>query len=152
MIRAEKIQHRGQTRLKVDFAYNPGLIRQIRQIDGARWSKTYKAWHLPWGETAIKAVQDMFPGVEIKEDSVSDVNLDVFEKKMFLRMPVNDKDIEFVKSIKFSRWVKSKRHWEITNFGSNLTKLRQHFGRRMLVTDRQDEALTAAIDNMTQPG
>ncbi|MFP4664931.1 MAG: site-specific tyrosine recombinase/integron integrase [Bacteroidales bacterium] len=150
MIRAEKIQHRGETRLKVDFAYNQGLIRQIRQIDGARWSKTYKAWHLPWSESAIKAVQDIFPGIEIEKDSVADVHLDIFEKKMFLRMPVNEKDIEFVKSIKFSRWVKSKQHWEITNFGSNLTKLRQHFGRRMQEKYREDAALARAVSDQEQ--
>jgi integrase/recombinase XerD len=150
MIRAEKIQHRGQTRLKVDFAYNPGLIRQIRQIDGARWSKTHKAWHVPYCESSFMALQAIFPGIETENHMVEDVNLDVFEKKMVLRMPVNEADIEFVKSIKFSRWVKGKRHWEITNYGDNLNKLIKHFGNRMLVTDRQNEALASSKKSREQ--
>ncbi|MGM0626471.1 MAG: phage integrase N-terminal SAM-like domain-containing protein, partial [Bacteroidota bacterium] len=150
MIKTEKIQHRGEERLKVVFAYDRDKIRQIRQVDGSRWSQTHKAWHLPYCERVFKALQNIFPGIEIEKDIVQDVTIEIFEKKMFLRMPVNEADIKFVKTIKFSRWIKSKKHWEITNYGDNLNKLRQHFGKRMQEEDRQDEALAVAVKNMGQ--
>ncbi|MGC9331475.1 MAG: site-specific tyrosine recombinase/integron integrase [Bacteroidales bacterium] len=151
MIRTEKIHHRGESRLKLMFAYDRDLIRQIKQIDGARWSQTHRAWHVPYCAQAFKDLRSLFPGIEIAKNSAPDVDLEVFEKKMILRMPINEADIEFVKSINFSRWVKSKNHWEITNYGDNLKKLRRHFGARLQENDRQDETLERTIGNMSHP-
>src|SRR6056297_769666 len=115
MAGTEKILHRGERRLKVIFAYDTVLISKIKQIDGARWSQTHKAWHLPYCESAFKDLRKIFPGIKIADDTAPHVHLEILEKKMFLRMPVNEADIEFVKTIQFSKWVKSKNHWEITN-------------------------------------
>jgi len=40
MIQTSKINHLGEDRLKLVFAYNDFVINMIKHIDGAVWSKT----------------------------------------------------------------------------------------------------------------
>ena len=47
MVKLSKILHREETRIKVDCPYNQEHIALLRQMEGAKWSQTYKAWHLP---------------------------------------------------------------------------------------------------------
>jgi hypothetical protein len=63
MIQTEKILHRGEGRLKVNFAYDRDLIRKIKHIDGARWSQTHKAWQ--WA-TSQRIAESAFAGCGFK--------------------------------------------------------------------------------------
>ncbi len=65
MINALKITHHGEDRIKVDFPHNQQLALKIRQIAGAKWSRTHKAWHIPYSQTAFDALQILFPSIEI---------------------------------------------------------------------------------------
>lgn len=44
---AKIITHRGSKRIAVYFEKNTELIARIKKIDGARWSQSLVAWHLP---------------------------------------------------------------------------------------------------------
>jgi len=44
---AKTIKHHGESRVAVYFEKNADLIARIKQIEGARWSQTLMAWHLP---------------------------------------------------------------------------------------------------------
>ncbi len=44
---AKIITHRGTKRIAVYFEKNADLIARIKEIDGARWSQSLVAWHLP---------------------------------------------------------------------------------------------------------
>jgi integrase/recombinase XerD len=44
---AKIITHRGSKRIAVYFEKNAELIARIKQIEGARWSQSLVAWHLP---------------------------------------------------------------------------------------------------------
>jgi integrase/recombinase XerD len=44
---AKLIKHKSVSRIAVTFEKNTVLINRIKQFDGARWSQTLKAWHLP---------------------------------------------------------------------------------------------------------
>ncbi len=44
---AKTITHRGSKRIVVYFEKNAALIARIKEIDGARWSQSLMAWHLP---------------------------------------------------------------------------------------------------------
>ncbi len=44
---AKIITHRGSKRIAVYFEKNAEWIARIKQIDGARWSQSLVAWHLP---------------------------------------------------------------------------------------------------------
>ncbi len=44
---AKIITHKGSKRIAVYFEKNIALIARIKEIDGARWSQSLVAWHLP---------------------------------------------------------------------------------------------------------
>lgn len=44
---AKTITHKGSKRIAVYFDKNQELIARIKKIEGARWSQTLLAWHLP---------------------------------------------------------------------------------------------------------
>lgn len=44
---AKTITHKKEKRIAVYFEKNAALIARIKEIDGARWSQTLRAWHLP---------------------------------------------------------------------------------------------------------
>jgi integrase/recombinase XerD len=44
---AKVIKHKGENRIAVYFEKNADLIARIKKIDGARWSQTLMAWHIP---------------------------------------------------------------------------------------------------------
>ncbi|MBX9807650.1 MAG: site-specific integrase [Flavobacteriaceae bacterium] len=45
--RAKTITHKGSKRIAVYFEKNAEWIARIKEIDGARWSQSLVAWHLP---------------------------------------------------------------------------------------------------------
>ena len=45
--KAKIITHKGSKRIAVYFEKNADLIARIKKIDGARWSQSLIAWHLP---------------------------------------------------------------------------------------------------------
>ena len=44
---AKIISHKGNKRIAVYFEKNADLIARIKEIDGARWSQSLIAWHVP---------------------------------------------------------------------------------------------------------
>lgn len=44
----EKVLHKGERRLKVIFRYNNDILRQLKEINGTRWSRTMDCWHIPF--------------------------------------------------------------------------------------------------------
>lgn len=71
MINCSKILHRDQTRIKVDFPYNQQLVVLLRQIEDARWSRTHKAWHIPYNTVSFQKLKLLFPELIITESEKS---------------------------------------------------------------------------------
>jgi site-specific recombinase XerD len=62
------LKHRNERRIALRFNYNSELIGQVKQIKGARWSRTLKCWHIPYDpgyKTILKAI---FSGIAVAED------------------------------------------------------------------------------------
>ncbi len=159
MIKATKIIHREEPRIKVNFPYNQVFIQMLRQIEDAKWSRTHKAWHIPYSKTAFVQLKALFPDLEIetaniKEDktpvevpktvektivnhtevilpTISSVTLEVIGKKIILKMPKDDTDIKFLFTLRFSKWDKVHRVWVITNYPNNLELLKAYFKDRI---------------------
>lgn len=45
--KTQLVEHKGEKRISIKFEKSPDLIREIKQIDGAKWSQTLKTWHIP---------------------------------------------------------------------------------------------------------
>ncbi len=45
--KAKLIQHKGESRIAVSFEKKQELIDRFKKLKGAKWSATFKVWHLP---------------------------------------------------------------------------------------------------------
>lgn len=87
---AKIITHRGTKRIAVYFEKNAEWIARIKEIDGARWSQSLVAWHLP--DTEENRVRFKIPPVSYSFPSTEGIE-----------------QIE-----KFKQWLRSKRYSEST--------------------------------------
>nr|MBP9884438.1 hypothetical protein [Chitinophagales bacterium] len=63
-MKASKIFHRNEHRIKVEFPHDAETAARIKQLTDAKWSATQKAWHIPYNKIAFAELKKMFPGVE----------------------------------------------------------------------------------------
>ena len=189
-MKAAKIVHRSETRIRVDFGYNAEWVAKLRQIPDTRWSKTMKAWHIPYTKEAFAQLKQLFPDVEyeaatalnptvtktaapikkitlkqaeiqntIEQTSLNtnnektepkntftptkyyEISIEIFPKNIFVKMPKNEADIQFIRSFKYARWNKGQFMWSMPNFGRNMELLKTYFGNRKveLVEHKPDE-------------
>lgn len=65
MRKITRITHRGQERIQLDLPYNQQTTLLLRQITDARWSKTHRAWHIPYTKEAFVQLKNLFPDAEL---------------------------------------------------------------------------------------
>jgi integrase/recombinase XerD len=64
-MKATKIVHHSQIRIRVDFDYDAVIAVSIKTIADARWSRTLRVWHIPYTHEAFVLLKTLFPDVEI---------------------------------------------------------------------------------------
>jgi len=151
MISAEQIHHRGKDQIKLVFGFDNEIKAKVKTIEGAAWSKTHGAWLVPETVENLAALKVLFPTLKwevetqkTKEpedemvktekkdmDDRNKIKVEVIGKKIFLKMPKNQADIAFVRTLKYSRWVPNNYLWEISNYPGNLDLIKDHFNERI---------------------
>ncbi|MDB5257348.1 MAG: site-specific recombinase XerD [Chitinophagaceae bacterium] len=58
------VYHRGEKCIKISFSYDRALSAQIKNIDGAYWSRTHGAWLLPYNKEAYEKLLIIFPALK----------------------------------------------------------------------------------------
>ncbi len=58
-------QHDGTERLFAVFEYNKELNEAVRQIPGARWSRSNKAWHFAVNKEVVKLLREKLKGLAV---------------------------------------------------------------------------------------
>jgi site-specific recombinase XerD len=149
-IKVIKVIHRDEPKLKLEFAFDQAKINLIKQISGYSWSKTLKAWLLPDSLESIRRLKELFQDddfqfeevVEVKVLSESaveaiipepkpDVMVEVINRKILLKLPKNDADTNFIRTLRYSRWQKKDYLWEVPDYPGNLDLIRDYFGKRI---------------------
>lgn len=154
-MKATIIVHREQQRIKLDFAYNSSISNKIKQIEGAAWSKTLRAWHIPCNQKSIDQLKVHLPDIVLPEILKKDeslppepqsaltdteiaakndrnrITIEVIGRKILLKLPRNEADIKFINTLKYSRWDGRMFCWEIPNYPGNLDLLADYFGDRI---------------------
>jgi len=144
------ILHKGEPRIRLDFAYNTATIAMVKKIEGAAWSQSLKAWHVPDTQQAIEKINILGndSGIELEGLSVppppvetvvqntvpeikKDIFIEVINRKILLKMPKSDADVKFVLLLRYSRWLKNDYRWEIPDYPGNLDLINDHFGNRI---------------------
>lgn len=67
------------------------------------------------------------------------IQIQVIARKILLKMPKNDQDIQFIRSIPYVRWNKAAFHWEVPHYPGNLEKLIAYFGDRVHSVTKSEE-------------
>jgi len=148
-MKAEKIIHEGVKRIKVDFPYNQELSSRLKQIGDAHWSRTLSAWHIPYTQEAFNQLKRLFPDIEYprkkneldtrteakpEELYVNDqhaVSMHFTERRIFIKLPKNEKDIQVIRSLQYSHWDKNQFCWIIPNYKGNSDILKEYFKDRI---------------------
>ncbi|MDO9254732.1 MAG: site-specific integrase [Bacteroidales bacterium] len=173
MIKILKIYHRDQHRLKLEFPYNTEMMALVRNVEGAAWSKTHKAWHIPDTKEAYAQLLAHFPDIEdtttpllpVVEAGVKSfpetakpckpipngVELWVIGKQIQVRLPKNETDVQFLLTFKYARWNKNEYYWIIPNFGNNLELLENYFNTRITDLDFRTEPLPKPSPFINEP-
>lgn len=161
-MKLNKIIHKGNQRIKIEFAYNQSITTAIKLIEDAQWSKTHQAWHIPYTKKAFAMLKVAFPNqiFEIpsnqeqpktvhttdnltqetsknpttKETPIhpNTVLIEVIDKKIIIKLPKNDIDTQFLSNFRYVQWNKKGYYWQIPNYGKNLELIKTYFGNRIL--------------------
>ncbi|NTW33776.1 MAG: tyrosine-type recombinase/integrase [Bacteroidetes bacterium] len=70
-MKATKIFHKNENRIKIEFSFNHEIASKLRQIPDTRWSKTHNAWHIPYSKEAFALLKKLFPEVEYPQKVTS---------------------------------------------------------------------------------
>lgn len=168
-MKAEKILFRDENRIKIELPYSKESGSVIQQIAGAKWSQTLHAWHIPYTKEAFRQLKSLFPGVVYEKkkpqiqagqivtphiaDSVNqDVTLHVTQKRIILKLPKNERDIQFIRTLLYSRWDKNQFCWIIPNYKQNVEIVKEYFkGRIREITYEQSKpAIVQAKRSMSE--
>ena len=63
-MKASKITHHNELRIRIEFPYNSEATSRLKQIPDTRWSRTLRTWHIPYTKEAFEKLKELFPDVE----------------------------------------------------------------------------------------
>ena len=167
-MKLSKIIHHNEQRIKVDFAFDATIITKLKQLDDIRWSQTLKAWHIPDTKEALSQLEILFPDVEITKTELRnpvpvvqnqtsskhqeyelkttatsvkpvEVTMTVTPKRIFIKLPKNDTDTQFLSSFKYVHWDNNNHQWIMPNYGKNFDLLQSYFQNRTVVISEQND-------------
>ncbi len=151
-MKASKTEHKGETRIKLDFAYNTKVINLVKQIEGAKWSATKSSWLIPYTGKAFSHLKKLFPNLEYPKDNNPKplksnleptysklnnkpiknlVNIKVIGCNIFIKLKKNEEDLSFLNTFRYSKWDNNSFHWIIPNFHGNLERIKEYFNTRI---------------------
>ncbi|WP_243345527.1 tyrosine-type recombinase/integrase [Parabacteroides sp. FAFU027] len=71
-MKASKITHRNEIRIRIDFPYNQEIALKLKRIPDCKWSRTLNAWHIPYTKEAFERLKELFPEIEYPRPEQSD--------------------------------------------------------------------------------
>ncbi len=80
-----KIQHRGEIRIRLDFPYDQEFFMKVKQIKGAAWSSSLKAWHIPYDKEAYSELCKRFDNIILPEPPGRNIQQAAYRIKYMLR-------------------------------------------------------------------
>lgn len=154
MIGIQRFFHRNQARIRVNLPNNLEFNLLIRKIEGAQWSRTAMAWHVPCTIEAFDQLKTLFPEISSEKTDIflapetvvlttasyiiepeslksSRIVVEIIGKKIIIKMPKNDEDVRFLLTLRYSKWDKVQRFWVIPNYAQNLVLIKTYFKERI---------------------
>lgn len=99
-------------------------------------------------ESLIKAIPELETSdVQIPKSAYEQLKIEVYEHRIFIKLPKNQCDIEFIRRFQFVRWDKQWLHWIIPNYPGNLTQILAYFKGRIdcfIEHEKEEKTLSTA--------
>jgi len=166
-IKASKTNHKGIDRIKIDMPFNAEINRLIKQISGARWSRSLTCWHIPYTPSAYRSLRELIPETEFPDITFSNnesenkkaqpespfqtppttipvestakpasavkknVCMEVAGRRIFIKLPKNETDSQFISSFRYSYWDTKAYVWIVPHYKNNLDLLKDYFSERL---------------------
>ena len=106
------IIHQNTQKLGLYFPYNDELLRLVRTFPDAKWSKSFRCWHIDNNSRNLKEIYKVFSGVaKLDAQPVYAPDLQV-KKDTAVLAPLNDGQSK--KIAQFKDWLSSRRYAQST--------------------------------------
>lgn len=81
------------------------------------------------------------------------VHIAITPKRLFIRLPKNDTDIQYLRSFRYVNWDNANRQWIVPNYGKNLELLKSYFDKRQVsYTNSNDLRIIEKIEVEIEAG
>lgn len=108
-IKTKIVTHKNERRIALVFAYDAETIEQVKQIDGRRWSKTMKCWHIPATAENIKKYHAPLPGPAPKQQIV--LTIDKQKGRLYVNGVNNSLIHSKLRQLPGAFWIKGRGSW-----------------------------------------
>jgi len=140
-----KINVQGVNRIRVDVPANDQTNSMINSIPDATWDVGLNAWHIPYSKEAYGRLKQLFPLLTVIKPPTpvvstqrsaavltkKTVQIEVSGRRIFIRLPKNALDMQFLRSFTYMRWDPAACIWIVSNYGNNLDMLLDYFKDRV---------------------
>ena len=100
-------------------------------------------------DVSNKQVNDII--TPIKSTKREDIKISFTTKRIFVQLPKNETDTQFLTSFRYVHWDNNNRQWIIPNYGKNLELLKSYFqNRTVTLSELHDEKIVEAKTTMAE--
>jgi len=157
-IYVESVIHKNEKRIKLVFKFDPELVKQIKQLSGARWSQTLFCWHIPFREDYLTYLAEQSGNFEIvykeppvqlrgglKASNIERRKINVIYNKReglyYIKIPFYKKDE--IKKLEGAWWHPGAKVWSVYANQENRHQLKEIFEQsNYILSFIKDEADT----------
>lgn len=132
-IKLDKAIHRGEEVVLIQFPYDNKLGEEAKKIKNIRWSKSLKAWHVPYSIAVLNEIKIIFNSISIID---AQALKETIAKEKSLIANKKELSVETLKQIeKFVNWLHSRRYSENTvkTYSESLKTFLLYFHKKAIV-------------------
>jgi integrase/recombinase XerD len=122
----------------------------MENLESCILKKEENYWILKNNFETIEIIKKNHPALTLNNIPLTDfqkIKIDVFERKIILKIPKNHQDISFIRTFQFVKWNSTFLHWEIPNYPGNKDKIIAYFyGKIDCLVEHQNEAVLISND------
>ncbi len=142
MFRAVPIIHKNEKRISLQFENKADLNARVKKLEGVLWSQTLRSWHVPDNEKyriLFRLLDDGNTPISVKSEKVPEtrvllvrnVSVHVRKKSIYIHLPKDEVDKQFILSFRYTRWDRKNYCWVVPNYNNTLELIKSYFGERI---------------------
>ncbi|HEY6913223.1 MAG TPA: site-specific tyrosine recombinase/integron integrase [Paludibacter sp.] len=81
-------------------------------------------------DSAIEIRSTEMAGRDLSPLKPNDLSIEITQNHVYIKMPKNEADIQYIRSFKYAQWDMLNFHWTIPNYRDNAAKIKAYFSSR----------------------